>query len=148
MEPRQHDRQLQRYLSSRLVLVAIGVITPIGILVVNASAFVMTNLTQFRIGIALCALVSSLVLNGLTASWLLCLARRRAFHLYMAHPDWAVIVATVVVIGTSVGAAAFTYIGMSDPKHLPDGLAVVTAFLALLVPLGLTYLGRLFAETR
>ena len=148
MEPRQHDRQLQRYLSSRLVLVAIGVVTPIGILVVNASAFVMRNLAQFRIGIAACALVSSLVLNGLTASWLLRLARRRAFHLYMAHPDWAVIVATVVVVGTSVGAAIFTYIGMSDTKHLPDGLAVVTAFLALLVPLGLTVLGRLLAETR
>ncbi len=148
METRQHDRQLQRYLSSRLVLVVIGVVTPIGILVVNASAFVMRNLAQFRIGIAACALVSSLVLNGLTASWLLRLARRRAFHLYMAHPDWAVIAATVLVIGTSVGASVFTYIGMSDPKHLPDGLAVLTAFLALLVPLGLTYLGRLFADTR
>jgi hypothetical protein len=41
-----------------IVLLTLGVITPIGILAVNASAFVMVHLTQFRIGIAACALVS------------------------------------------------------------------------------------------
>ncbi|HYM48990.1 MAG TPA: hypothetical protein VET65_00310 [Candidatus Limnocylindrales bacterium] len=130
---------------SRVLLFAIGIVTPLGILVVNASAFVMHNLTQFRLGIAACALISSLVLNGLTASWLLRLARRRAFPLYVAHPDWAVIVATVLVLATSIGAAIFTFIGMRDPARLPDGLAVLTAFLALFVPLGLTYLGRLLS---
>ena len=41
----QGDRLLRGYLSSRIVLLAIGIITPIGILVVNASAFVMRNLS-------------------------------------------------------------------------------------------------------
>ncbi len=41
---------------SRWLLVGIGVITPVGILVVNASAFVMRHLAQFRLGIAACAL--------------------------------------------------------------------------------------------
>jgi hypothetical protein len=148
MESSQGDRLLRGYLSSRLLLVAIGVITPVGILVVNAAAFVMRNLAQFRIGIAVCALVSSLVLNGLTASWLLRLAGRREISIYIQHRDWATIVATIIVIGTSIGAAIFTYIGMSNPNHLPDGLAVITALLALLVPFALTYFSRIFANAR
>ena len=133
----------RRQTQSRALLFAIGVITPAGILVVNAAAFVMHNLAQFRLAIAGCALISSLVLNGLTASWLLRLARRKGFPLYLAHPDWAVILATVLVLATSAGAAIFTFIGMRDPGRLPDGLAVLTAFLALFVPLALTYASRL-----
>lgn len=144
---RQGDRLLRGYLSSRLMLLVIGIITPLGILVVNGAAFVYKNLAQFRIGIAVCALISSLVLNGLTASWLLRLAGRRSIAMYLEHRDWATVVATIVVIATSVGAAVFTYIGMSNPNHLPDGLAVITSLLALLVPLGITYVSRLFANT-
>jgi D-alanyl-lipoteichoic acid acyltransferase DltB (MBOAT superfamily) len=146
MDHQPGDRLLRGYLSSRLVLLVIGIVTPIGILVVNAAAFVYKNLAQFRIGIAACALISSLVLNGLTASWLLRLAGRRSMSLYLEHRDWATIVATIIVIATSVGAAIFTYIGMSNPNRLPDGLAVLTALLALLVPLGITYVSRLFAD--
>jgi hypothetical protein len=148
MENHQGDRLLRGYLSSRLLLVLIGVITPVGILVVNAAAFVYKNLAQFRIGIAICALISSLVLNGLTASWLLRLAGRRAISIYLEHRDWATIVATLIVLATSVGAAIFTYIGMSDPNHLPDGLAVITAVLALVVPFALTYFSRIFVNSR
>lgn len=148
MESSQGDRLLRGYLSSRLLLVAIGVITPIGILVVNGAAFIMRNLAQFRIGIAACALISSLVLNGLTASWLLRLAGRREISIYVQHRDWATIVATIVVIGSSIGAAIFTYIGMSNPAHLPDGLAVITSLLALLVPLAITWFSRAFANSR
>jgi hypothetical protein len=148
MDSSQGDRLLRGYLSSRWVLLAVGIITPIGILVVNAAAFVMRNLAQFRIGIAVCALISSLVLNGLTASWLLRLARRRSIAIYLQHPDWATIAATIVVIATSVGAAIFTYIGMSNPSRLPDGLAVLTALGALLIPLGITYFSRMFANSR
>jgi hypothetical protein len=147
MDSRPGDRLLRGYLSSRLLLLVIGIITPLGILVVNAAAFVYKNLAQFRIGIAVCALISSLVLNGLTASWLLRLAGRRSIAMYLEHRDWATVVATIVVIATSVGAAVFTYIGMSNPNHLPDGLAVITSLLALLVPLGITYVSRLFANT-
>jgi D-alanyl-lipoteichoic acid acyltransferase DltB (MBOAT superfamily) len=148
MSNNQGDRLLRGYLSSRLLLVAIGIITPIGILVVNGAAFVMRNLVQFRVGIAICALISSLVLNGLTASWLLRLAGRRSIALYLKHQEWATIIATIVVLATSIGAAIFTYIGMSNPSHLPDTLAVVTSLLALLVPLGITYFTRLFANGR
>jgi len=37
---------------------------------------------------------------------------------------------------------------MSNPSHLPDTLAVVTSLAALLVPLGITYFTRLFANGR
>jgi len=147
MTNRQGDRLLRGYLGSRLLLVGIGVITPIGILVVNAAAFVMRNLVQFRIAIAACALVSSLVLNGLTASWLLRLAGRKSLSIYMRHRDWATILATIVVVGTAIGAAIFTYIGMSNPSHLPDGLAVLTSLLALLVPLAITWFSRMVANS-
>src|SRR2546422_10871583 len=85
-----------------LLLVVIGIITPIGILVVNGAAFVMRNLAQFRIGIAVCALISSLVLNGLTASWLLRLAARRSIAIYLKHQEWATIIATIIVLATSI----------------------------------------------
>src|SRR6202022_1346230 len=85
---------------------------------------------------------------GLTASWLLRLAGRRSIVIYLEHQEWATIIATIVVIGTSIGAAIFTYIGMSNPGHLPDTLAGVTSLLALLVPLGITYFTRLFATGR
>ena len=148
MESHQGDRLLRGYLSSRLVLLAIGIITPVGILVVNAAAFVMRNLQQFRIGIAICALISSLVLNGLTASWLLRLAGRRSISIYVQHQEWAGVIATTVVLATSIGAAIFTYIGMGNPSHLPDTLSVITALAALLVPIGITYFSRLFANSR
>jgi D-alanyl-lipoteichoic acid acyltransferase DltB (MBOAT superfamily) len=148
MENHQGDRLLRGYLSSRLLLLVIGIITPVGILVVNASAFVMRNLQQFRIGIAVCALISSLVLNGLTASWLLRLAGRRSISIYLQHQEWATVIATTIVLATSIGAAIFTYIGMGNPSHLPDTLSVITALAALLVPIGITYFSRLFANPR
>jgi len=64
------------------------------------------------------------------------------------HQEWATIIATIIVIATSVGAAIFTYIGMSNPSHLPDTLSVLTALAAVLVPIGITYFSRLFANSR
>ncbi len=130
---------------TRIALLGIGVVTPIGILVVNASAFVMRHLAEFRLGIATCALISSLVLNGLTAWWLLRLARRRAANFYERYRQWLVPLGVLAVIAASAGAAYLTYLGMRDPKRLPDTLSVVTALLAMLVPFAITYLGRQLA---
>jgi len=128
-----------------LALVALGVITPLGILAVNASAFVMLHLTQFRIGIAACAVISGLVLNGLTAWWLLRLARRNAPPLYREYRRWA-IGAAVVIVGLTAGAAGYlTYLGLKDPSRLPDPLSVVVATFTLLLPLGVAVVGRRMA---
>ena len=146
------DQRIRRFLRRepllRRLLLVIGVITPVGILVVNASAFVMRNLTQFRILIAASALVSSLVLNGMAASWVLQFARRRAIQAYMSHPDAAVVIATIVVVASALGAAYFTYLGMRDPTRLPDAIAVITALVALVVPLAFAYGLRRLSQGR
>jgi hypothetical protein len=127
------------------VLLTLGVITPIGILAVNVSAFVMTHLAEFRIGIAALALLSGLVLNGLTAWWLLRLASRSAAPLFAEYRRWAVGVAVVIVALTAAGGGYLTYLGMRDPKHLPDTLSMVVATFMLLLPLAVTFAGRRLA---
>jgi len=128
-----------------IVLLTLGVITPVGILAVNASAFVMVNLTQFRIGIAGCALVSGLVLNGLTAWWLLRLASRTAPPLYREYRWYAIGVAVLIVLLTAAGGGYLTYLGMRDPRRLPDSLSVVVAAFMLLLPFAVTFAGRRLA---
>ena len=136
-------------LSSRrvreIVLLTLGVITPVGILAVNASAFVMTHLQAFRFGIAGCAVLSGLVLNGLTAWWLLRLASRTAPPLYREYRWWAIGVAVVIVLGTAGGGGYLTYLGLRDPKRLPDALSVVVATIMLVLPFAVTVAARRIA---
>ena len=126
-------------------LVALGVITPLGILAVNGSAFVMLHLTQFRIGIAACAVISGLVLNGLTAWWLLRMASRNAPPLYREYRTWAIGAAVLIVGLTAGGAGYLTYLGLRDPSRLPDPLSVVVATFTLLLPLAVAVAGRRMA---
>jgi len=128
-----------------IVLLTLGVITPVGILAVNASAFVMVNLTQFRIGIAGCALVSGLVLNGLTAWWLLRLASRTAPPLYREYRWYAMGVAVLIVLLTAAGGGYLTYLGLRDPRRLPDVLSVVVATFMLTLPFAVTFAARRMA---
>src|SRR6202521_531914 len=136
-------------LSSRrlreIVLLTLGVLTPVGILAVNGSAFVMGHLTQFRFGIAACALVSGLVLNGLTAWWLLRLARRTAPPLYREYRWWAIGVAMLLVLLTAAGSGYLTYLGLRDPKRLPDVLSVFVASFMILLPFAITFAARRMA---
>ncbi len=119
--------------------------TPLGILAVNASAFVMVHLAQFRIGIAACALISGLVLNGLTAWWLLRLANRNAPPLYREYRLWAIGAAVVIVLVTAGGGGYLTYLGLNDPRRLPDPLSVIVATFMLLLPLGVSVAARRIA---
>jgi hypothetical protein len=128
-----------------LVLLFIGVVTPVGILAVNVSAFVMGHLLAFRIIVAACALISGLVLNGLTAWWLLRLASRNANPLYREYRTWAIGIATLIVILTASVGGYLTYLGMRDPSHLPDSLSMIVASFMLLLPLAVTFAGRRMA---
>lgn len=120
-------------------------ITPLGILAVNASAFVMAHLAAFRVGIAACALISGLVLNGLTAWWLLRLASRNAPPLYREYRLWAIGAAVLIVGLTGGGGGYLTYLGLNDPSRLPDPLSVVVATFMLLLPLAVAVAGRRIA---
>src|SRR3974377_2025791 len=91
-------------------LLFLGVITPIGILAVNVSDFVMGHLPAFRMVIAACALITVLVLNGLTAWWLLRLASRNANPLYREYRTWAIGIAVLIVALTAVGGGYLTYL--------------------------------------
>jgi hypothetical protein len=112
---------------------------------VNASAFVMIHLTQFRIGIAACAVISGLVLNGLTAWWLLRLASRNAPPLYREYRTWAIGAAVVIVALTGGAGGYLTYLGLKDPSRLPDSLSVIVATFALLLPLAVAVAARRMA---
>ena len=127
------------------VLLALGVITPLGILAVNISAFVMVHLAEFRIGIAALALLSGLVLNGLTAWCLLRLASRSAAPLFREYRMWAIGAAVLIVALTAAGGGYLTYLGMRDPKRLPDTLSMVVATFMLLLPLAVSFAARRMA---
>jgi hypothetical protein len=105
----------------------------------------MVHLTQFRIGIAACALISGLVLNGLTAWWLLRLASRNAPPLFREYRTWAVGIAVLIVLLTAAGGGYLTYLGLRDPRRLPDSLSVVVATFMLVLPFAVTFAGRRLA---
>lgn len=131
-----------------IVFLVIGVTTPVGILAVNGSAFVMRNLASFRLILSICALVSALFLNGLAAYEIL---RRSHLHLpdLMAeYRRWIYALAGLIVVTSAVVGAYFTFIGMRDPARLPDRTAVLTALGLLLVPFAITYVARRIEERR
>lgn len=130
------------------VLWIVGIATPIGILGVNGAAFVMGHLAAFRLVIAACALVSSLLLNGITAVWVLRSVSAGFSSLYSEYRKWLIGAAGLVVLATSGFASYFTYVGMQDPRHLPNSVAVITAVLALGIPFALTWVGRRMAGRR
>ncbi len=126
----------------------IGVTTPLGILAVNGAAFVMGNLATFRITLGACALVSSLLLNGLAGSYALRLLNQKTPSLYLEYRIRLIALAVLLVLGSSVAAAIFTYQGMASPKLLPNGLAILGSVVALGLPFVVTFVSRRLAGLR
>lgn len=131
-----------------LLLVVIGVITPVGVLAVNASAFIMQHLGEFRLTIAACALISALVLNGFSAYWALRYAERNATPLFTEYRVWAITLAVLAVLISAGVTTVMTYLGMRDPRHLPDLLSVLGSLAALAMPFALTYVQRRISRQR
>jgi len=105
----------------------------------------MAHLGAFRLGIAALALLSGLVLNGLTAWWLLRLASLHAPPLFREYRTWVIGVAVLIVRLTAVGGGYLTYLGLRDPGRLPDSLSVIVAAFMLLLPFAVTFAGRRMA---
>jgi hypothetical protein len=126
----------------QLVFLLVGLSTPVGVLAVNGSAFIMRHLPEFRLTIAACALVSGLSLTGLSAWGLLNKARMRAPRLYAEYSRWIVGVVAVVVVVWSAFGAWGTYWSMNDPRRLPNLAAVLFAFFLLLLPFAMAFVAR------
>jgi hypothetical protein len=124
------------------VFLVIGLSTPLGILAVNGSAFIMDHLEQFRVAIGICALASGLSLNGLGAWAALSRGRRFAPDLYAEYRYWLVSGAVLFVIAWSVLGAYLTYESMKDRHQLPNLYAVLTAIWLLLLPVAITFISR------
>jgi hypothetical protein len=136
------DRRLDSRQMREAVFLIIGVSTPIGILAVNASAFIMDHLLQFRVAIAVCALASGLSLNGLGAWAALNRGKRFVPDLYAEYRHWLIGGAALFVIGWSVFGAYLTYESMKDRHQLPNLYAVLTAIWLLILPVAMTFVTR------
>jgi hypothetical protein len=127
-----------------IVFLVVGATTPVGILAVNGSAFVMQHLDKFTIGIAVCALVSGLSLNGLTAWAALGRAEHFAPQLVAEYKVWLTAAVVAFVIVFSVLGAYWTYESMQDTRLLPNKYAVLTALWLLFLPVLMTVVARRF----
>jgi apolipoprotein N-acyltransferase len=135
---------MSRLRSQRLrevVFLAVGAATPVGILAVNGSAFVMQHLGTFSIGIAVSALVSGLSLNGLTAWAALNRAERFAPRL-TEYRGWLLAATVAFVVVFSTLGAYWTFESMQDSRRLPNIYAVLTALWLLLLPVLMTLVAR------
>lgn len=123
---------------SRLWLIpAIGAFTPLGLLVVEASAFVMRYLGVFRLVITAMALTSGLFLNG----WVLMQMYRGFRRRWPAHRlsqddsrEVLLVTAIAVTLIVSLLAAYFCYKGLEHPDRLPNWEIFVSALIALVGP--------------
>jgi hypothetical protein len=125
-----------------IVFLVVGASTPVGILAVNASAFVMQHLNQFAVGIAVCALISGLSLNGLTAWVALGRAERFAPQLFAEYRIWLHTAAVLIVIVSAGVGAWLTYLSMQRRDQLPNLYAVLTALWLLFLPVVMTFVAR------
>ncbi len=123
------------------ILPVIGLATPVGLLVVNFSAWVISQLGAFRWGVAVSAFISALVLNSLTAVNVYRYVRNRWPDFVVSRRGerhWVLIGAITVILILAFLSSVFSYVGMANPRHLPNGIAVITGFVGVIIPLGLS----------
>ncbi len=125
--------------AQELIILVIGVFTPLGVLAVNGSAFIMRHLAEARLILAFCALISGLFLNGLAAFAGHRRARRHLPDLLEEYRWWIWAAIVLVVVASAVVGAYLTYLGMADATKLPDRTAVIASAFLLLFPFAITY---------
>lgn len=135
-------RALARHRGRDVALVAIGISAPVGLLVVNGAAFVMSHLADFRLSIGIAAVVSSLALATVTAQTVLDRVAAYAPELYARHHRWMIAAAALSVVAWSLFAGWGTYQSMSDATKLPNVYAVLTALWLLALPFALNLISR------
>jgi hypothetical protein len=131
------NRRLQE-----VVFLVVGLITPVGVLTVNGSAYVMRHLPEFQTTLAVCAFVSNLSLQGLAVYATLGHARRRWTPLYTEYRTVVIGLAAAGVLAWSLFGAYLTFISMRDPNRLPDLVSVLVALFLILLPVVTVAVGR------
>jgi hypothetical protein len=121
----------------RWTIPIIGGLTPVSLIVVNISAFVVIHLTQFRWTISILAFVSGLMLNswaGLNIYRLL--KQRRPDHAIVneRNQEIVLVIGMAVVIIAAFLTALFCYLGL-EKNNLPNGLTFFTGFFAAAIPI-------------
>jgi hypothetical protein len=87
------------------------------------------------------AFISALILNSLTAVNVYRFVRNRWPNFVISRQEngnWVLIGAIALIIITAFLSSIFSYVGMANPRRLPNGIAVITGFLGVMIPLGLS----------
>ncbi|MFN2465501.1 MAG: hypothetical protein ABR598_04460 [Candidatus Dormibacteria bacterium] len=141
-------RGMRRSTRARL-LALLAVITPAGLVLVNIAAYVMANLAAFRVAITVSAVVSTVVLNGITA-----VAAYRSAGARLTGARWvgwvfqprhqrsnAICGFFLLVVAAAI-SGELTYRGLSDPRKIPNLQTFLAGLLGLAVPLVVAALFR------
>ena len=134
--------------AQELMILVIGVFTPLGVLAVNGSAFLMRHLTETRLILAFAALLSGLLLNSLAAYTGMRRARRHVPDLLHEYRWWIWTLIVLIVVGSAVVGAYLTYLGLVDANQLPNRTAVIASAFLLLFPFVITLVARRLDEGR
>jgi chromate transport protein ChrA len=121
----------------RWTIPIIGALTPTALIVVNISAFIVNNLQQFRVTIAVLAFVSAIMLNswaGLNIYRML--QQRRPDHAIVSERNQEIVLVAglAVIIVAAFLTALFCYLGLTK-SNLPNGLTFFTGVFAAAIPI-------------
>ena len=122
----------------RWTIPIIGALTPVGLIVVNISVFIVKNLAEFRWAITILAFVSSLMLNSWAGLNIYRTLQRRRPDSPMVserNQEIALVLGMLVVIIAAFLTALFCYLGLSSEANLPNGVTFITGVGAVLVPI-------------
>lgn len=125
-----------------IALLMAGISAPIGLLLVNSAAFVMSHLAEFRLSIGIASVLSSLALSGLTAHTVLGRVAVYVPNVYARFRLWMIGAAVVSVIAWSLLGGWGAYQSMSDARRLPNLAAVLTALWLLALPFLMSFVSR------
>ncbi len=145
-----HPRKTRRKVGD-IVIPVVGGITPIAILIVNIAEFIAHHLAEFRWTISVLAFVSGVMLNSWAALAIYRVLKNRVPDNPLVadrNQELMFMVVMFIVILVAAVTAVLCYIGLQNPKDLPNGISVVTASLALLIPVLLQDLIRRFVPKK
>jgi len=132
-------RRLSRHQAVDLALLIVGISAPIGLLLVNSAAYVMSHLDKFRLSIGIAAVLSSLALSGLTAHTVLGRVAAYVPELYARYRVWMIGAAAVSVVAWSLFGGWGAYQSLSDARHLPNLAVTLTALWLLALPFAMNF---------